>query len=1528
MESRKCDVCLAPDSSFGVAASDIRAAARNGFDPVKLKLLPGPPGSLIPSLARAMWQMLLNEGDADWTFCARCMDALRPYLPPPPPPPPEPEPAIAEPVATGPDLLPEPEQLVTTDAEEPVEIIPEVSAAAGSLLEPQPPAFAEPQAPAEAKELAAHSEPAAAPEAAEPRIAPEEPAVPEEPAAPVAPGPAAAPEMAEQPIDAEARPEPVPPEPAPALPSAAWRLLSIADDFEPPPAMPEDDLPAAGWAVAGGLAPVQDELPAEAPEPAYPPPSPHLLSDMGTFLAPLKFLGDSEEPHSAPQESDFTKGDEPVLADEDETGIATEPFNLESFLRKEHSEPEKDESKPEFSPLSRYTDFPLQTGDAIEPPPPQETSGDSVAEAVVRVAESPHGFALAYEPASPGAPALDAPMEFTESLRLDPDLNFTIEQPAFVEPEPAQSFTDAPAAVFSAAEMPNAAGPSAPEASASEAEPPPAPEPAGLTGSGPSAEAAAADRAEPAEPPDASFDPEPVVEADHEAPFEAERLPETEDASAPEPQMTAEPGPATGPEPAMAAATEPASEPEPAFEEPLSAEVQREPEAEPEPPIEPEPRIEPDSVAEPETPEESAVEPDLPIEPEPAILPEQPVEPVAEAQPAVEPQAAIGAQEPPIEPELDAEAAPATEPEPEPANQPEPAAEPLPLVEAPPEPPVERDLAVESGPEPEYVSEHEPEPDHFSAAAELPPSPESLEGPRTDDAEEIARAAGAEAVPAHPVAVTEDAEDSERHWPMEPDLPSGGRPIYFERTGRAPDSPPEIYIDAPFPVESGAESAPGRESIPARETTASVLQWPVQPAATPEPEAVPEAQAASAPEPVEPPAEPPLLSAVPEPALEAPIAVTEPEPAPEAEAVSPPEPIEPSAEPAALHAEPEPANEHAHQAPPIFAAGSAPQLAKSPEPVPPASAPPLPSEQRWTPSPPAVSAPRQPMTIEPAVVPVASSPIAAAPESVSPPAPPVPAVAPLDLRSELRHCETLFFTFRFPQLVELSSQVIGQFPQCGDAYAYRSFAMLGEGRVDPQQAEAGELDALLRDYYRACTGSIATQGATVCRLFLKLIFADLVKRIRSADPGIKVRLQKSDPLCGGAFALLEGDFDRAQVSFDLAIGDPHSYAYACAGIGLLKLFQGDLPAARQSLARAGAEDEDIRMLSRSLAVPEPSPGVPPSAPPPAVFEGDAEQLARVLSVLDETADYKNMQFQQAGAKRGSDGKWETLPKSAQIMHRCIRQADQLWSVDFPALSKRLQLRGADLSGREFLGLRRTLALQKADLRNALLRNTSWQHINLDKSDFSDADLAGAQFVGVQCEQTTFRNAELPGALLDLASTIYPIDFSGANLAGARILFGRQFNDGAESFAPVRLHLTGANVEGLTVELVEPEAERAVESLQYLLSGLTPTQKARIQIVNAPVPEITKASGGRCFIATAAYGSACAYEVRLLRAWRDTVLTPSPLGRRFVRWYERTSPPIAAWIAPRPRARRLVRALLIRPVAALIRAFLDGVRLGF
>lgn len=73
---------------------------------------------------------------------------------------------------------------------------------------------------------------------------------------------------------------------------------------------------------------------------------------------------------------------------------------------------------------------------------------------------------------------------------------------------------------------------------------------------------------------------------------------------------------------------------------------------------------------------------------------------------------------------------------------------------------------------------------------------------------------------------------------------------------------------------------------------------------------------------------------------------------------------------------------------------------------------------------------------------------------------------------------------------------------------------------------------------------------------------------------------------------------------------------------------------------------------------------------------------------------------------------------------------------------------------------------------------------------------------------------------------------------------------------------------------------------------------------------------RCFVATAAYGSAFAPEVDALRTFRDEVLAASRGGRLAVRIYYRVSPPIAAYVARSAPARRIVRAAL-GPVVRLV-----------
>jgi len=62
----------------------------------------------------------------------------------------------------------------------------------------------------------------------------------------------------------------------------------------------------------------------------------------------------------------------------------------------------------------------------------------------------------------------------------------------------------------------------------------------------------------------------------------------------------------------------------------------------------------------------------------------------------------------------------------------------------------------------------------------------------------------------------------------------------------------------------------------------------------------------------------------------------------------------------------------------------------------------------------------------------------------------------------------------------------------------------------------------------------------------------------------------------------------------------------------------------------------------------------------------------------------------------------------------------------------------------------------------------------------------------------------------------------------------------------------------------------------------------------------------CFIATAAYGTPLAYEVRTLCEFRDRYLLSTYIGEKFVNFYYHFSPPIADFIKDKPLLKALVR----------------------
>jgi hypothetical protein len=75
----------------------------------------------------------------------------------------------------------------------------------------------------------------------------------------------------------------------------------------------------------------------------------------------------------------------------------------------------------------------------------------------------------------------------------------------------------------------------------------------------------------------------------------------------------------------------------------------------------------------------------------------------------------------------------------------------------------------------------------------------------------------------------------------------------------------------------------------------------------------------------------------------------------------------------------------------------------------------------------------------------------------------------------------------------------------------------------------------------------------------------------------------------------------------------------------------------------------------------------------------------------------------------------------------------------------------------------------------------------------------------------------------------------------------------------------------------------------------------------------------CFIATAAYGTATAEQIDVLREFRDVVLLENSVGSEFVALYYQLSPPVADFIAGNSFLRAMVRELVVDPVVWLVEA---------
>lgn len=78
----------------------------------------------------------------------------------------------------------------------------------------------------------------------------------------------------------------------------------------------------------------------------------------------------------------------------------------------------------------------------------------------------------------------------------------------------------------------------------------------------------------------------------------------------------------------------------------------------------------------------------------------------------------------------------------------------------------------------------------------------------------------------------------------------------------------------------------------------------------------------------------------------------------------------------------------------------------------------------------------------------------------------------------------------------------------------------------------------------------------------------------------------------------------------------------------------------------------------------------------------------------------------------------------------------------------------------------------------------------------------------------------------------------------------------------------------------------------------------------------------CYIATATYGTPLHEDINVLRNFRDEYLMINPIGRRVVKIYYLTSPPIADVIRNKEELRLIIRESLIKPLVNITKMFMS------
>ncbi|MFH1421831.1 MAG: Ig-like domain-containing protein [Planctomycetota bacterium] len=128
------------------------------------------------------------------------------------------------------------------------------------------------------------------------------------------------------------------------------------------------------------------------------------------------------------------------------------------------------------------------------------------------------------------------------------------------------------------------------------------------------------------------------------------------------------------------------------------------------------------------------------------------------------------------------------------------------------------------------------------------------------------------------------------------------------------------------------------------------------------------------------------------------------------------------------------------------------------------------------------------------------------------------------------------------------------------------------------------------------------------------------------------------------------------------------------------------------------------------------------------------------------------------------------------------------------------------------------------------------------------------------------------------------------------------------------------VAGATVNTVSSVVSVPTTHFSIYTIGYTPVEVEDV-VASSSSAGSSGGSGGGCFIATAAFGTKMAKEVRILCEFRDKYLLTNSLGTKFVKFYYKYSPPIADRIRNNESVKAMLR-LMLKPLIGLSRAICE------